>query len=425
MRPRSSIFDLRFSILLLLLAAPILFADAGWMLTTADFRQQPVALHAIDKTSVRISPVGSQTISSIPFDQFLQLDRSSRSRQGTGAFILHLSGGARILGQPTAYQDEQVIWNNPIIGEFKVSLKDARALVRSGKLADHIDDPRTEDLVQMSNGDTAKGILTDISAKAVKINSGANDLELALDNIDCIYFAAAGKPKQQGDRSFRVRLLDGSIFTATSVELNSDTLLMTLSPTDQRKVPLESIDGIEQLNGPVSWLSSRIPEQIVQIPYFGATVWPTRMDTTVGGRPIQFANQIFARGIGVHSYSRIDYALDGSYEAFRTQYAIAADERRQYADVTVLIKLDGKVVHEHPNLRADILAPVTIIDLPKTAKMLTLEVDYGAANDTQDRFNWIEPALLRKKPPPPPAPPPPATRPATRPLTTAPTTQPK
>jgi len=41
---------------------------------------------------------------------------------------------------------------------------------------------------------------------------------------------------------------------------------------------------------------------------------------------------------------------------------------------------------------------VVIVDLPTMAKMLTLEVDYGAANDTQDRFNWIEPALLKKKP---------------------------
>src|SRR5438046_1592618 len=137
------------------------------------------------------------------------------------------------------------------------------------------------------------------------------------------------------------------------------------------------------------------------------------MDLTVGGRPIQFGNQMFSRGIGVHSYSRIDYALDGKYEAFRTQYAIASDERRQYADVTVRIKLDGKVVHEKPNLRADVLAPVVIVDLPKTAKMLTLEVDYGAANDTQDRFNWIESALLKKKPKKPIALP--STLPATRP----------
>src|SRR5438552_14085342 len=94
----------------------------------------------------------------------------------------------------------------------------------------------------------------------------------------------------------------------------------------------------------------------------------------------------------------IDYALGGSYEAMRTQYAIAQDEKRQYADVTVRIKLDGKVVHEQEHLKADFLAPMVLVDLPKSAKVLTLEVDYGAANDTQDRFNWIEPALLRKKP---------------------------
>ena len=89
------------------------------------------------------------------------------------------------------------------------------------------------------------------------------------------------------------------------------------------------------------------------------------------------------------------------------------------------IKVDGKLVHEKQNLRADVLAPVVIVDLPKTAKMLTLEVDYGAANDTQDRFNWIEPALLRKKPvaPPPPPAPMPTTKPATQ-ATTKPATVP-
>src|SRR5437763_9740685 len=272
----------------------------------------------------------------------------------------------------------------------------------------------------MANGDTAKGIVTDITGTSVKINSNGSDLELAMDNIDCIYFAAAGKPKQQTDRSFRVRLLDGSVLAAASVAFKGEELSFSLGANDQRRVPIGSVDGIEQLNGPVSWLSSRIPEQVVQVPYYGSTPWPTRMDLTVGGRPIQFGNQSFSRGIGVHSYSRLDYALDGNYEAFRTQYAIATDERRQYADVTVRIKLDGKIVHEKQNLRADVLAPVVIVDLPKTAKMLTLEVDYGAANDTQDRFNWIEPALLRKKPVPPPPPrATPATKPATLPTTRA------
>jgi len=395
---RFAICDLRFLLGVLLFCALMARADAGWVLTTADFRQKAVVLRGIDATGVTVGPVGSDVASSIPYDEFLQLERASHSRVGTGRFTLHLAGGTRILGEPTGYQDEQVIWSSPAVGELKVPLKEARALVRSGKSADNIDQERTEDLVQMSNGDTAKGIISDISGTNVKINANGSDLELAMDNIDWIYFAAAGKPKQQTDRSFRVRLLDGSALAASGVAFSGEMLIFMLGQSDQRKVPVASVDGIEQLNGPVSWLSSRIPEQVVQVPYYGSSTWPTRMDLSVGGRPIQFGNQIFARGIGVHSYSRIDYALDGHYEAFRTQYAIATDERRQYADVTVRIKLDGKVVHEKENLRADILAPVVIVDLPKTAKMLTLEVDYGAANDTQDRVNWIEPALLKKKP---------------------------
>ncbi|HEV8291367.1 MAG TPA: hypothetical protein VGP94_05570, partial [Tepidisphaeraceae bacterium] len=242
----------------LVFTAPALFADAGWVLTTADFRQQAVVLRGIDGRGVTVAPVGSDVASTIPYDQFLQLDRATRSRVGTGRFVLHLAGGTRILGEPSGYQDEQVIWNSPAVGELRVPLKEARALVRNGKSAENIDAERTEDLVQMSNGDTAKGIVTDISGTNVKINSNGSDLELAMDNIDWIYFAAAGKPKQREERSFRVRLLDGSILAATGVAFGGDTLTFNLGANDQRKVPVASVDGIEQINGPVSWLSSRV-----------------------------------------------------------------------------------------------------------------------------------------------------------------------
>ena len=59
------------------------------------------------------------------------------------------------------------------------------------------------------------------------------------------------------------------------------------------------------------------------------------------------------------------------------------------------LKIDGKPVHEQEHVRADTLSLPVLVDIPKTARQLTLEVDYGDANDTQDHFNWIEPALLR------------------------------
>jgi hypothetical protein len=65
--------------------------------------------------------------------------------------------------------------------------------------------------------------------------------------------------------------------------------------------------------------------------------------------------------------------------------------------VTVRVKLDDQVVHEQQNVRAGALSPVVLVDLGE-AKELTLEVDFGANIDSEDRLNWIEPALLKVKP---------------------------
>jgi hypothetical protein len=383
--------------------------DAGWILTTADFKTQPVDFQSMDKTSLRFIPFepGAKT-ATVPFEQFLQIDRSGGSREPAGRFTLLLLSGDRLLGEPISFKDEQIIWKNATLGELKVPLKEARALRRTGRNSDAADQTRTEDFVQMANGDSVKGIVTDIADGKVKVNSGGNDVLLGLDAVDWIGFAATAKPAPP-QAGFRVRLLDASLLTAASVEVDGANATLRLSAQDQRVLPLAAISAIEQANGPVGWLSSRAPEQAVQIPYTASTPRPTRMDLSVDGKPIQFGGKTYSRGIGVHSYSKLDYALDGQWEAFRTQYAISADERRPYADVTVRIKLDGKVVHERKNFKAETLSPAVLIDLPKTAKLLTLEVDYGAVMDAQDSFNWIEPALLRKKPAAP------ATSPATSP----------
>src|SRR5438105_79207 len=98
-----AICNLRLWVGVVLLTGSALLADAGWVLTTADFRQQAVVLRTIDPAGVTVGPVGSDVASSISYDEFLQLERASHSRVGTGRFTLHLAGGTRILGEPTAY----------------------------------------------------------------------------------------------------------------------------------------------------------------------------------------------------------------------------------------------------------------------------------------------------------------------------------
>jgi hypothetical protein len=141
----------------------------------------------------------------------------------------------------------------------------------------------------------------------------------------------------------------------------------------------------------VSWLSSRPPAENVQTPFL-ETARPARMDHSVSGGAIRYADRTYSRGIGVEPYSRITWPLDGAYQTFRTQYAIDGD--RPYANVAARILLDGKVVHERKNFGAGELSPVVQVPLGN-ARSITLEVDYGENYGVQDHFNWIEPALVK------------------------------
>jgi hypothetical protein len=166
-------------------------------------------------------------------------------------------------------------------------------------------------------------------------------------------------------------------------------------------VDLAQVWGIEQIGGPVLWVSSMTPTENVQIPYFGgsseAGSFPARFDLSVDGSPMQFDGRSLQHGIGVHAYSRLSFAIEPGWTGFRTQYAIdqQSDSPRPLADVTVRIRLDKKIVYERPHVRAGALSNVVALEL-NGAKQLTLEADYGDAGDVQAHLDWIEPALLRQ-----------------------------
>jgi hypothetical protein len=190
-----------------------------------------------------------------------------------------------------------------------------------------------------------------------------------------------------------VTLADSTAITTPAPILRGTSLQLTGGETP-RQIPLDTVLAIEQLNGPVVWLPALRPTENVQTPFLDLA-WPARMDATLEGDPISFADQTYGHGIGVHSYSRLSFAIDPSVKAFRTRYAI--DGVQPYANVTVRIKLDGRIAHEQADIvSGKLFGPVTVET--NGARTLTLEVDYGKNQDVQDRFNWIEPALLRYLP---------------------------
>jgi hypothetical protein len=394
----NSVFSVSFVFSVIAFSVNSSFAESKWTLTTADFQSRQVELSSIDEAGVRLSD------SQVKWDDLLLLDREASAKdQGGGKFTLYLASGDQLRGEPTTLQSETLKWNSPALGAMDIPLKQVASLARTGR-APAGDEKRSEDVITLANGDVVRGILSGLADGAIKIQSQGNEVAVPLDTVASVALASSGSaaanpPRAQ--RSFRVTLADDSIITATALRSTGDKLALKIAG-GERAVPLNTVAGIEQLDGPVSWLSSRSPSENVQTPLLDTTR-PAKMDRTVTGKPIAFGDRVYARGIGVTPYSKITWSLNnaGAYKAFRTQYALAG--RGTYADVTVRIKLDDKIVHETKDFTAGELSPVVVVPL-SGAKSLTLEVDFGGNYNVQDQLNWIEPALVKSAAVPRPAP---------------------
>jgi hypothetical protein len=385
------------NMLRLILVASLLLVTAAWgqerwTLTMADFRSEPVVLKALDSSGAKVAPAAGGDERPVAMEQFLLVHRSLPLTPPSGRFVLHMVGGDKIGGEPVSLKGESLVWKSTALGEISIPTSRLVAITPPDKPAPQ--ERKREDVVTLGNGDAVHGIIASLSADKIAVQTDAGNSDVPMSSVAAVTFAAT--PSAGSDaRAFRVRLDDGSSLVGPEVKLEGDTLHLTLGKNEERKLAIGHVAAIEQVNGPVSWLSSRTPTETVYFPFFGTSPEPpARMDRSWTAREIAFKDHVFAHGIGVHAYSRISWPLDGKFEAFRTRFAVDGDSPE--ADLTVRVKLDDKIVFEQEHVRAGVLSPVVLQDLA-SAKKLTLEVD-GGTGYVEDRLNWIEPALLKKKP---------------------------
>ncbi|MGN6628179.1 MAG: NPCBM/NEW2 domain-containing protein [Tepidisphaeraceae bacterium] len=376
-----------------LLAASAARAEEPWTLTTADFKTSSVTLSAMDQAAVSVVENGAAR--RVPLDAIVQLSRGDAGESVKG-LVLCVAGGERLVGTPKKLDGQNLVWFTSGAGDVRVPIEQTLGVLR-----DRLDQPglsadRTEDTAKLATGDSVHGIVTDVTAQGFTITPAAGDAaNVAVEAVTSLLFASPpGGRKAVAPAPFAVHLAGGSVIAMKGVTVSDGTLTGTPMIGDALKIPMDQVSGIENTAGPVRWLSARTPVESVYTPFLSGHFTP-RMDRTVLGRPIRFEGTTYARGIGVHSRTRLTFAIEPGDQSFRTQYAIDDDLRDANVDVRILV--DGAVVHEAKGFHAGVMSPVVTADVSH-AKRLTLEVDYGQGYDVQDRLNWIEPAILRAAP---------------------------
>ncbi len=363
--------------------------SADWTLTTADLTAHPADWAGLSEQGVQVRQNGATR--TVPWEDFVAIGQSPASPTTQPAGLsLALTNGDRLTGEPAGMSGETLAWTSPDLGKLTLPLRRIEGIYRGAPPSDAAPAP-AEDQAQLNNGDVVKGIVADLTPQTLTMQVNGQAAQIPLSSLHRLQLAATGEAKPAAARALRLTFADGSIFTVSAARSQGKTLQLTLDDGAEHRVQAAALVSIEQVNGPVVWLSSLKPAEAVQTPDFDLS-WPARMNQSVTGGPIRFGNRTYDQGIGVHAYARLRFDLPPGYRLFRTQYAI--DGNGALADVTVRIYLDQKRVYERTGVKAGWLSPVVELPLGQ-AKTLTLEVDDGANGAVQDRFNWIAPALLK------------------------------
>ena len=112
-----------------------------------------------------------------------------------------------------------------------------------------------------------------------------------------------------------------AIVVATALVVRGNEVELTLTGGLKWKAPRESFTLVQPLAGKATYLSDLTAESYRHLPFL-STTWPYRTDRNVAGTQLRSGGRLYAKGIGMHSASRLTYRLDGLYKRFEADLAL-------------------------------------------------------------------------------------------------------
>lgn len=354
----------------------------------------------------------------VPLDELLFL-RFPEFDAPLGGVELILRGGDRLVGKILRGGDERVEMScrARTAGHVTVDLEYVRAIVvRPSRVSETPSGRVTEDLLKarpsadklyLESGDVIDGIMESVQKDGIRFSSetlGPRALLFGFAKVKAVLLAEfeeerVEKAPTKGLRA-AVHLTDGGRLTGELRELGKEELMLRHPRLGEMRMKTSVVSEIAIRGGRCQFLSDLDPvrtKEYMDIP-FGpkkgeeSTYFPFKRDSNCTGKPLRMAGKTYSKGLGVHSYSLLEYELGGAYKQFRVTIGLDASAHPAPGtnalggSVVFRVYLDGKKIAVE---RLSYRDPPRELGLPVAGgDILGLEVDFGNFLSDLDRANW-------------------------------------
>ncbi len=322
--------------------------------------------------------------------------------RGPREAMFTLTDGGAVLGHVVGGDEEFVHVETRDLGKIELPLETLSAILMPiayqeayRETAAWLEQTRhgnsDQDCVLLTNGDVVSGFVAAVMSEGIRFEGAMGNMVLSHRVVVAVRLANAETPPVSGARVV-VSLRSSGRFTATTCRWADGIVRVRMAQGAEVRIEAERIVSLDFLGGRWEWLSDHQPISFEHTPML-ALEMNMAVDRNVLGDPIMVAKERFHHGIGVHGRTRITYDLKGAYRELVTAFGID-DHSGPFADVDVSILVDGQRRFAQFGVRRGRLHGPVRVDVSR-ANRVELVTDYGENGDMQDRFDWVEAALIR------------------------------
>jgi hypothetical protein len=313
-----------------------------------------------------------------------------------------LADGGVLLAEIVKSDSDRLTVDSYLFGEVGFPLENLAGILlsppadlkRRDELEFRIRDANGEDdRLILDNGDELTGTIATLSDMETELESSAGKIKVELARVAAIVFnpSLRAVPPQRSVRAI-VGVSDGSWLMAESIVTRDKQIELNATSGAKLKVNADRVKYLQPLGGRVTYLSDLKPSGYRHVPFLQLP-WQWKADRNVLGTRLRAGGELCLKGIGMHSASRLSFPLDGRYRRFEAKLAID-DQTAGAGSVVFRVFLDTEQAYASPVIHGGDAPTEVAIDLPKSARTLSLIVDFAERGDEQDHANWLNARLV-------------------------------